>query len=126
MENAELGRLALKQIDTFPDTFSMSTWGIRTECGTVACLAGHAMLCSGYEEKTFPQYRMVSYIRPDGAEVLRTLTGHRAYGDEAQELLGMSKTERYGCPCPLRPGCDDDIFLDMGHGLERFRRLLEE
>lgn len=90
MDNTELGKLVLKQIGAFPETFRMSTFGYISPCGTVACLAGHAMLLSGYELNnsdfaiTIPRYR-----RPDGS-----LVSPPAMGAEAAQLLGMHGQEQ--------------------------------
>ena len=46
MDNPELGRLVLKQVETFPESFCMGTWGFGNECETQACIAGWAMLLS--------------------------------------------------------------------------------
>lgn len=123
MQDAELGKLILKQAETFPETFWMGTWGLPGSCRTVACIGGHAMLMSGYRLLTDAQHREQLlttgragwYVRPDGS----TVDGF--YGDEAQKLLGMSDEERFGYG-----KFPDDIFMDIDHGLARFRALLDE
>jgi hypothetical protein len=104
MENPELGRMILKEIDAHPDSFTMALWGKPTACGTVACLAGHAMLLSGYTlraENTF--------FRPDGTYV-------GVPSSEAAGLLGLTKAERFSREYPF------DLFLDQEPG-SAVRRL---
>jgi hypothetical protein len=89
MDNTELGKLVIKQIEAFPETFNMGTFGMfiqyGTECGTVACLAGHALLLSGYDLRPSTPGRYC-YLRPDGNEV--------GIGSEARQLLGMRREEQ--------------------------------
>jgi hypothetical protein len=118
MENIMLAKLALKQIDTFPDTFRMSCWGRKSDCGTVACIAGHVLLQDGRYELN-REY----YTRPGGRLVLKP-------GQEAQLILGMSDAERYLDPDDkdaMATGSSNanDIFYDFIHGLDRFRALAE-
>lgn len=50
-----------------PQHFDMETWGYKGGCGTVACIAGHALLLSGYKLKQvdgFPEY-----VSPEGRVV---------------------------------------------------------
>jgi len=129
MENQELGHLVLKQITAHPESFLMDTWfsrpaGRHSElCGTAACLAGHAMLLSGYSFKDVEEVLLngdvvtiLACTRPDGTLV------NGMFGKEAQMLLGMTDDERYG-----HLG-EEDLFLDMfpGSALKRFTRLLLE
>lgn len=107
MENAELGRKVLDQIDARPETLYMGAWGYGScepgeewACGTVACLAGHAMLAAGYS------LRRHLYYRPDGTRV----------NDEAGEaavLLGFRDGEAR-------------VFHDMAGGPARFREMVEK
>jgi hypothetical protein len=125
MMDTELAKLILKQARTCPETFYMGSWGYESSCGTVACLAGHAMLLSGYrlrsdeernkEGQLIGDYRL--YECPDGTLV------EGFYGDEAQRLLQMTDEERFeATPGEFR----HDIFLDIQDGLERFAKLVEE
>jgi hypothetical protein len=83
--NTELARLVRKQVTEFPDTFDMAVWADENRCGTVACIADHAMILSGYS------FRMgegalrdeVYFCRPDGTEVI-DIDG------EASLLLGIT------------------------------------
>lgn len=113
MKNTELGRKIIDIIDTEPERFEMGHWGEVTECGTTACIAGHAMLLSGYT------YNVVHdrYERPSGTVVL-----HEAR--EAAKLLGMDEAE------PFYPAADGNVmamlWYDMKGGPDRFRKLVEE
>lgn len=110
MENYQLGRQVLDVADFDEARFDMRTWGQLGSCGTTACLAGHAMLLSGYTLA-----RQDCYYRPDGSLVGDLLT-------EAVRLLGMSENESvYGS----RANGPLSLFLDMTRGLERFRELVE-
>lgn len=46
-EGEALARKALAQIDANPGSFNQSAWGYRTECRTVACMAGHVNMAAG-------------------------------------------------------------------------------
>jgi hypothetical protein len=107
MDNPELGRKVLNVADLEPESFSMGTWGERTVCGTVACLAGHALLQSGYR-----LHRSGEFTRPDGTHVY-SMSG------EAERLLGMTGQEAQGDG--IIP-----LWYDMFGGLDRFRKLVEE
>lgn len=107
MDNPALGRRVIDVMDTDPEHFSMATWGSRTACGTVACLAGTAMLLSGYA------FDGMNFFRPDGS-----ITDREDL--EAASLLGMSPAEVNGGA----PGLG--IWYDMASGPDRFRKLVEE
>lgn len=113
MKDTVLGREVLDQADAHPDSFDMGGWAYaspRSECGTVACLAGWAMLKRGY---TYHQSGagVVAFYRPDGSFV-------SYIADEAEYLLGMADDDVYGGGRP--------IWHDMDDGLDRFRKLVEE
>lgn len=84
--NTELGREVLDHITAHPGQFDTSTFGDRTERGTVADLAGRTMLLSGYTLG-----RQGDYTRPDGTRVPL----HK-YSDEARGLLDLDDEEFYG------------------------------
>jgi hypothetical protein len=117
MQNAELGRKVVDVMDTAPELFDMGTWGSHTPCGTVGCLAGHAMLQAGYS-LSFGGL----FTRPDGSAVLDEAA-------EAQYLLGMSRREvsdpetEAGCDCCVK---EPTIWMDFKNGPDRFRKLVEE
>jgi hypothetical protein len=123
MDNVMLGQLILKQADTYPESFSMRSWGYAEGgCGTIACLAGHAMLFEGYALEGYEKY-----CRPDGSAITE------GYGNEAQRLLGMSDAERFLNPLVSRvviihdgQSRTNDLFCDIPYGLERFRALVEK
>jgi hypothetical protein len=102
LENAELGRTVLDTIDANPESFDMHIWGTSKDpwCGTVACLAGHIMLASGY------RLNGTKFHRPDGDWVINE-------GKEAAHLIGLT-------------GYSRDLWTDYGYGLDRFRKLVEE
>jgi hypothetical protein len=84
--NTELGRRVLDHVAAHRNLFDTSTFGNRDERGTVADLAGRAMLLSGYTLGW-----QGDYTRPDGTRVeLHT------YSDEARGLLGLDDEEFYG------------------------------
>lgn len=117
MDNTELAKLIIKQVETEPRSFDMSRWS--NHCGTVACLAGHTMLMSGY---TVSGMHVPFFIRPDGSMVMNS-------GQEAQRLLGMTHEERYqpGRRTFSYRGEPGDIFhvSDPDEALAEFRRLAD-
>jgi hypothetical protein len=108
MQNVKLGRAIVDVMDLTPELFNMNSWGRVTACGTVACLAGHAMLLSGYTCKGTGGL----FYRPDG-----TLVFDEA--GEARCLLGMEYEE-------IRIGFGSEIWHDYVEGPDRFRKLVEE
>jgi hypothetical protein len=107
--NTELGRLVLKQATEFPETFSMDDWVQEKVCGTAACIAGHAMLFSGYSFQR-DEHEGYVFIRPDGSQVSEE-------ANEAISLLGL--TDEEFCP----EGEDGLFYLDDDEALERLREL---
>jgi hypothetical protein len=111
--NIELGRRVLEHVTTHRGQFSMAIWGQwDPQCGTTACLAGWAMILSGYR---FTERE--DFIRPDGSAVRPGIEG-----DEAAGLLDLSYEERYGSDedeCSLFTSPDEDTAI------ERFRALVD-
>jgi|SRR5712664_1217856 len=88
MENVELARLVVKQVEAEPGLFDMRWYAVETACGTSGCLAGHVLLLSGY------RFDGCFFIRPDGSRV-----GGEVGSEEerdAAEPLGLSGEEIYG------------------------------
>jgi len=50
MANQELAKKVLDHILAHPEEHDQSTWGIKAECGTVACIAGWTCILAGQEE----------------------------------------------------------------------------
>jgi hypothetical protein len=88
--NTELARLVIKQAEAFPDELDMSSYARTTPCGTTACLAGWAMLMSGYqarrEDGWLEKYGDLLFFRPDDTQVDNEWT-------EGLMLLGISEEE---------------------------------
>lgn len=104
MENLELAKLVLKQIDNEPSSFDMRTWGEKSGCGTTACIAGWAMIFSGYQIKNS------EYISPDNDYIA-------SYEDEGRKLLGLTG-EEFSTP-------EGDLFyLPGATALRNLRRLI--
>jgi hypothetical protein len=119
VENKELGRLVLKQAEAEPRSLDMCSWGHRDSCGTVACIAGWAMIFSGY---TLPDEHdeCGCYQRPDGTHVSN-------HGEEGQRLLGLSNEERYSVFTVWDDGYD--LFFPYEKprlALQRLRELCED
>lgn len=112
MENKELGRLVLKHVETFPETFDMKTWAVEAPCGTVACLAGWTLLLhGGYTFKHTPR-GMPGFFNSEGRQV------HA--GSEARILLGLDNDEYH---------TEDDgpLFYDSNqNAVARLRVLVQE
>lgn len=129
MENVELGRLVIKQVETFPEQFDMNVWAWdRPSCGTTACLAGWTLLLAGWDIRKITragyQGRPVEeYVFIDPAD--DTHYFGEAIGNKAQELLGMSDEERQG-EIGNAPSMTEDLFMELyeDDALGRFRSLL--
>ncbi len=75
--NTDLALSVVAHVRMFPEEHNQGTYGGTGSCGTVACLAGHTLLLSGYD------LRLNTFYRPDGTVVVEEDT-------EAAHLLGMS------------------------------------
>lgn len=62
--------------------FDMSAWGTKTECGTTACIAGHALLLAGYKLRLNVDNKY-DFVSPKG----RVVNPPRA----ARRELGLSE-----------------------------------
>ncbi len=109
MRNAKLGRAVLNHVVVCPEEFDMGTYGYLSGCGTIACLAGHAMLRAGYSLMSG------GYYRPDGSYV-------ECEPDEAALLLGLTDDE-------CHPPREMSLFASgqsNAEGIARFRELVEK
>jgi hypothetical protein len=107
--NTELGRKVLEHVTAHRGQFDMSIYvDADPECGTTACLAGWAMLLSGYRAAD------ASVMRPDGSYVIDK-------SNEAARLLGLDHAEQYGSygDCTLFGEFSEE------RAIERFRAILE-
>lgn len=129
MENIELGKLVIKQVEAFPETFDMNVWAWdRPSCGTTACLAGWTLLVSGWQVCKVKRLMhghtsAEEYVFIDPADDTHYFGD--AIGDKAQELLGMSDEERQG-EIGNPPSMTEDLFMELyeDDALGRFRSLL--
>jgi len=112
VKNPALGRKILDHITANRDQFDMSDYGFSSECGTTACIAGWAMLLSGYQVDANG-----SWSSPDDTPV------HGGYlSAEARALLGLDDAEYYGDsfePSTLFGEADED------RAIKRFRAIVE-
>jgi len=126
MENAKLGRAILDHVTGNPANFDMNTWGDLTECGTVACLAGHTLILSG-------EYELVPYTTLAGEfiHVFRRVRDRQIVqpiqvSDLAQDLLGIDGDAIWH----EVPGNDDGLHLfdqqPAADAIAWFRRLVEQ
>jgi hypothetical protein len=118
MMDTELAKLTLKRIEADLSLFDMKVYVHQTECGTKACIAGHAMLAAGYSYDA-PFFH---FTRPDGSAVIFGTEGR-----EAMSLLRLTGEEyrgsalQYGShPVPLF-----SEHQDQDAALERFRKLIK-
>lgn len=105
--NVELAEKVLDHIAHNPMSHYQGSW--LNECGTMACIAGHAMLASG------------EYVRHElegGTVILREKSTGRAAGPylDGQRLLGLDDDQARG------------IFMDMDEddALGKLRYLVDE
>lgn len=49
--NLDLLRRVLRQIDDHPETWEQGDYAVKGPCGTAFCVAGHAVVMSGYKIK---------------------------------------------------------------------------
>jgi hypothetical protein len=116
MENKELGRLVIKQAEAFPESFYMGTWARETPCGTTACIAGHALLLSGYSVQFRPMMLLSGEVFPDKRAVFLDPEGEVVIcPQEARRLLGLSLQEENSL-----------FYADEESAIARLRELCEE
>jgi len=114
MDNPRLGRKVLDFVTAHRDQFDMGAWGYTSHaCGTTGCLAGWAMILSGYTLAVNQSSGAETFRRPDGSEVSDE-------GGEAQELLGLTAGERDN-----GSGASPLFLMYEDEAIERFRELVE-
>ncbi|QJY46695.1 hypothetical protein [Pseudonocardia broussonetiae] len=85
--NEDLLRRVLDHITTHPDQHSQDWWARRTDCGTVACIAGHTVLLTGHT---------IDFETPDEYGNHGTkLIDRRRVEDVAAELLGLNAEQAW-------------------------------
>lgn len=82
--NAALGRMVLDHVTANPRDLDMCVWAANGPCGTSACIAGWALVMSGWEVAGDNVFR-----RPDGTEV----DDGEVIAGEARTLLGLGVRE---------------------------------
>lgn len=84
--NAELLRAVGDRIAANPHLYDQSEWGLEVDCGTVGCVAGHAVdLADGYE---------IDYAFASHGTVARLTAGGRvATQVAARDALGLDQDE---------------------------------
>lgn len=94
--NLPLLRKVLDHIDAHPEEWDQSEYGKVSRvssCGTAFCIAGHALVMSGYETKesiTYPG--SLDFFTPDGVLTDPADEGMRVLGltaDEADDIGGL-------------------------------------
>lgn len=110
MRNLALAEKVLGTIEAHPGLLDMTEWAAPAECGTSACISGHAMLECGYRVKwtgTEP-----AFFRPDGSQV-------HSEEWEGRDLLGLTDEEyQEGMPGEL-------FYLEDEEAVARLRELVE-
>jgi len=87
--------------------FHMATWGEKNDCGTTACIAGHALLMEGYKipaDQSFREHEQ-QFISPSGRMVKPFNAARKILGlteSQAEKLFAAYKWPiRFGGgPCP--------------------------
>jgi hypothetical protein len=114
MQNVTLGRKVLNHIEAHREQFDVKKWGRPDPaCGTVACIAGHTVLMSGYRLQGPGEWK-----RPDGT----VICGSVAY--DAARLLGLSDREWHWSPGEDRCGLFSGSQTD-DEAIERFKAIVE-
>jgi hypothetical protein len=98
-----------------PDSHEQAYYGQVTDCGTTACLAGHAMLLSGYTLRRGRCARCccagssAEFLRPNGSVVDYEFR-------EARQLLGLTSEEA------------DELFwcLNNSEAIDRLEGLIKK
>lgn len=92
-------RKELEHITAHPERWNQSTWGKQTECGTVACLAGNAVIHNYPVESLIWQTR--KFVKYDGTrmETLTALDGVTinclpySVHEVARDLFGLTEDQ---------------------------------
>ena len=107
VENWPLMEKVIRRIKADPDSWNQSMWATaRTECGTAYCVAGYAVVESGYEFLRDETGRLVEQfvVVPQGSTLRHLAVAPRpdlpavplAYpADAGQELLGITTAGRF-------------------------------
>ena len=90
--NADLFFAIADRVEFDPDSYNQHTWGRPsswTDCGTICCIAGHALSLSGYEVSMKNSY--TPRFTKRGQK--RGIASGDAIARRAANLLGLSSTE---------------------------------
>lgn len=80
-------RQVLEHITANPETHDQNWWAVRTDCGTVACIAGHTVLLAGLP---------IDFDTEDEfGNVGNKLLDRRRIEDVAADLLGLDRQQRF-------------------------------
>lgn len=100
MENLALAEAVLAHLEEHPGEHDQSMWGKDTPCGTIACIAGRAMLLTpGYSFTDGIFYHHGHIVSDEGREAFRLLglTDDEYYGTGAEPtLFGGTNAEALG------------------------------
>lgn len=84
--------------------FDMDTWGAKTECGTTACIAGHALLLAGYKMRLNIKEGEYEFVSPKGRVVHPPIAARRE--------LQLSRAVTNGDFTSRLPGLFYDCTID--------------
>jgi hypothetical protein len=121
--NTGLARAVLDHLDAHPEAHNQYRWGFRGECGTTACIAGWALILSGYEPGRYENLAWdgsIPFIAPDGTRLIFDQIGW-----QARQLLDLSDAE-------FEYSREDDEFGDLfapmpeAEAIARLREITEK
>ncbi len=92
--NVPLLRKVLEHITAHPEEHNQAVWGVRTQCSTAYCLAGHALVMSGVDLRWSEPAVEGGYATTD-----YTVRGEEIY-DAAADLLGLTRRQADDLFCP--------------------------
>lgn len=85
--NIPLLRSILQQIDRDPSSWDQTAWGVRTDCGTAYCIAGHACVMTNrhvrWEQDKYDLSVFYAQFTVDGRDI----------EDAASDALGLTQRE---------------------------------
>ena len=107
--NLELAERALKNIETFPETWDQTDW----RCGTTYCFAGHVAMLAG--ATWVNDSRPDDVTTPDGREML--------VDEYALEALGIQKYDEHPWPKTAHSRAYMSLFFCPTDFVELKRRV---
>lgn len=85
--NEDLLRRVLEHVTAHPDEHNQAHWAVRSDCGTAYCVAGHAVVMSGYAPDWSAAFGATATVA--GVSTTGVVGTDQTIGEVAADLLRL-------------------------------------